>query len=114
MSFRSKKTLEAWLEEFRTTREGGMLITVLVQDGDDGADTGLVVVPLRNSDTEIFMQPAAVGDAKWTVTLGSAKRPSTLSPSELQGMAAELGVAASLCQFLQEKSVDHVEALSED
>ncbi|MFB2582791.1 hypothetical protein ACEXQD_16210 [Herbiconiux sp. P15] len=114
MPFRSKQTLEAWLEEFRTTREGGGLITVLIQDGDGGADTGLVVVPLRNSATEIVMQPASLDDPKWIVTIGAPRGAYDLSPAELQGMAAELGVAASLCQFLQEKSVDHDEALSVD
>ena len=51
MPFRSKETLEEWLDEFRTTREGGALISVLLQDGGDGEDTGLVVVQLRNEDT---------------------------------------------------------------
>ncbi|MCS5715626.1 hypothetical protein NVV95_13825 [Herbiconiux sp. CPCC 205716] len=109
MPYRSKETLEHWLEEFRTTREGGALINVLVQDGGDGADTGLVVVPLRNEGTEIYMQPVAVGDANWTVTLGPRTSPRELSSLELQGLVAELAVAASLCQFLQDKSATIVE-----
>jgi hypothetical protein len=109
MSFRSSETLQGWLDEFRTTREGGGLINVLVQDGSDGADTGLVVVPLRNEDTEIYMQPTGVGESEWSVTLGARGGTYALSSSQLQGLAAELAVAASLCQFLQEKSIGHDE-----
>jgi hypothetical protein len=109
MPFRSKQTLEAWVEEFRTTREGGALITVLVQDGDDGADTGLVTVPLRDDGTEIYMQPIAVGDPTWSITIGMRDAETTLSAAQMHGLAAELLVAASLCQFLQEKSIGHLE-----
>ena len=109
MPFRSKETLEAWLAEFRTTREGGNLITVVVQDGEGGADTGLVVVPLRDDWAEIHMQSTDIGAATWAVTIAPSRRSVDLTPEQLQGCAAELGVAASLCLFLQEKSVDHEE-----
>ena len=109
MPFRSKKTLEQWLDEFRTTREGGALINVLVQDGDEGADTGLVVVPLKNAALDIYMQPVTVGEEKWSVSFEPQVQPFDLSPAQLQGCAAELALAASLCQFLEEKSVGHKE-----
>jgi hypothetical protein len=64
MPFRSRQTIERWVREFRDTREGGALITVLVQDGVDGADTGLVTVPLRDDGTEIYMQPVTVDDLR--------------------------------------------------
>ncbi|PPB50937.1 hypothetical protein C4K88_03510 [Arthrobacter pityocampae] len=109
MPFRSKKTLESWLDEFRTTREGGALISVAVQDGTGGADTGLVIVPLRNDGTEIYMQPVALGDPRWSISFGPRSEESQLTPAELHGLAAELLVAASLCDFLQEKSLGHEE-----
>ncbi|MDQ0735677.1 hypothetical protein [Arthrobacter agilis] len=109
MPFRSKKTLEAWIDEFRTTIEGGALITVLVQDGTDGADTGLVTVPLRTGSTEIFMQPVSIGDARWSISFGARSDAFELTAAELHALAAELLVAASLCQFLQEKSVGYEE-----
>jgi hypothetical protein len=107
--FRSRATLESWLDEFRTTREGGALIDVLVQDGDGGADTGLVIVPLKNVSTEIYMQPAEIGDDAWVISFGARAKAFELSPAQLQGYAAELALAASLCQFLQEKSLGHEE-----
>ncbi|WP_104166166.1 hypothetical protein [Arthrobacter sp. SX1312] len=109
MPFRSKQTLETWIDDFRTTREGGALISVLVQDGADGADTGLVIVPLRNDSTEIYLQPVAVGDPRWSISFGARSEDSELTAAELHGLAAELLVAASLCQFLEEKSIGHEE-----
>jgi hypothetical protein len=114
MPFRSKQTLEAWVEEFRTTREGGALISVLVQDGVDGGDTGLVTVPLRDDGTEIYMQPVALGDPTWSITIGMRDAETTLSAAQMHGLAAELLVAASLCQFLQEKSIGHLEEPDDD
>ncbi len=109
MPFRSKRTLETWVDEFRTTREGGALITVLVQDGAGGADTGLVIVPLRIGSTEVYMQPVSIGDARWSVSFGARADEFELTAAELHALAAELLVAASLCQFLQEKSVGYEE-----
>ncbi|MEG9248956.1 hypothetical protein V6S67_12780 [Arthrobacter sp. Soc17.1.1.1] len=114
MPFRSKKTLEAWVDEFRTTREGGALITVLVQDGEGGADTGLVTVPLRIGSTGIYMQPVSIGNARWSVSFDAREDEFELTPAELHGLAAELLAAASLCQFLQEKSVGYEEDPEDD
>lgn len=113
MPFRSKETLESWLDEFRETREGGALISVLIQHGDDGADTGLVVVPLKSVSTEVYMQPVAIGDPRWSVTFGARPDGFELDSPQLQAMAAELALAASLCAFLQEKSVDHLEGAAQ-
>lgn len=109
MPFRSKATLEGWLEEFRTTREGGLLINVAIQDGGEGADTGLVLVPLKNAAIDIYMQPVSVGDEQWAISFDAHPKSFGLSPEQLHGLAAELALAASLCQFLREKSVGHDE-----
>lgn len=109
MPFRSKRTLEAWLEEFRTTREGGSMIRVLLQDGAEGGDTGLVVVPLRNDSLELYLQPLDPEQSRWGVTLEPRNLAAQLTAPELHALAAELLVAASLCQFLEEKSVGHDE-----
>lgn len=114
MPFRSRETLEAWVEEFRATREGGALVDVVIQDGTDGADTGLVTVPLRNDDTQIYMQPVAIGERRWSISFGARDSESALSAAELHGLVAELHVAASLCQFLEEKSIGHVEDPDDD
>src|SRR5690348_3700482 len=66
--FRSKATLETWLEEFHRSREAGDLIRVAVQDGSEGADTGLVIVPLHNADISLYMEPIEIGDERWRVT----------------------------------------------
>lgn len=109
MSFRSKETLESWLEEFRSAREAGDLIRVIIQDGSDGSDTGLVIVPVKNSSVSIFMQPIQVGEARWNITLEPSKEDTILNSHQLHSLASELAVAAELCSYLEARSIDHDE-----
>lgn len=80
-----------------------------MQDGSEGGDTGLVLVPLHNTDISVYMEPIEVGDSRWRVTLEPLTETTVLTSFELQRLAAELSVAAELCAFLEAKSVSHDE-----
>lgn len=114
MPFRSKETLERWLEEFHAERGAGDLIRVAVQDGDGGADTGLIVVPLQNATVSVFMEPMEIGDARWRVTIEPQPDITILSSHQLHAMAVELQVAAELCAFLEARSIGHDEVPEQD
>lgn len=109
VTFRSKETLETWLEEFRSAREAGDLIRVIIQDGSDGSDTGLVIVPVKNSSVSIFMQPIQIGEARWNVTLEPSDENTILNSHQLHSLASELAVAAELCSYLEARSIGHDE-----
>lgn len=109
MPFRSKETLEQWVSEFQAAREAGDLVRVLIQDGADGGDTGLVVVPLHNSTVSVFMEPIEIGDARWRVTLEPQPDFTIVSSFQLHALASELSVAAELCAYLEARSVGHEE-----
>lgn len=113
MTFRSKATLETWLEDFRSAREAGDLIRVIIQDGSDGSDTGLVVVPVKNSSVSIFMQPIRIGDERWSVTLEPNDENTVLDSHQLHALASELAVAAELCSYLEARSKGHEESPDE-
>lgn len=85
------------------------MIRVLIQDGSEGADTGLVVVPLRHSTMTVYMEPINRGDATWCLTIDPAPDATTLSSHQLHGLAHELSVAAELCAYLEARSVGHQE-----
>jgi len=110
MPFRSKETLEQWVNDFHDARDAGDLVRVLVQDGSEGADTGLVIVPLRNATVSVFMEPVEIGDARWRVTLEPQPDFTILSSHQLHALSAELAVAAELCAFLEARSVGHEES----
>ncbi|QMU97108.1 hypothetical protein FVO59_07610 [Microbacterium esteraromaticum] len=114
MTFRSKATLEAWLDEFRSAREAGDLIRVIIQDGSDGSDTGLVIVPVKNSSVSIFMQPISIGGEGWSVTLEPNDENTVLDSHQLHALASELAVAAELCSYLEARSVGHQEEPHEE
>ena len=111
MPFRSKDTLEHWLDEFHTARGAGDLIRVVHQDGDDGADTGLVLVPLRDSTASIFMEPLTIGHSRWRITIEPQPDLTVMTSQEMNAFAMELLVAAELCAFLEAKSVGHEELI---
>jgi hypothetical protein len=114
MPFRSKEVLEAWLEEYEL---GGEQIAeyaeVVVQDGSDGSDTGLVVIGLKNATTDVYMQPVALGDPHWEVTFTARDRDLALSTDGVVALAEELSAAARLCTFLERKSIEHLEHLEQ-
>lgn len=110
MPFRSKETLEEWVGDFNTARGAGDLVKVIVQDGSDGGDTGLVVVPLATSTVSVYMEPLGIGERHWRITLEPQPDTTILDSHQLHAMSVELGVAAELCAYLEARSVGHEEA----
>jgi hypothetical protein len=105
MPFRSLRTIEAWLEEFRATGHPvGDGIKVMTQDGADGANTGLVGVRLVNASTSMYIQPAEPGAVTWVVTMEPRESPITLDAEGVRALAQELAVVSELCRFLESKS----------
>jgi hypothetical protein len=105
--YRSKELLETWVREFQ--QEGHSIagdLNVALQDGSSGADTGLVIVHLKNEFADIYMQPVGLDEPLWEATLTARGDDLTLSPHQLAGLAAEIVVAGNLCTFLQFKSLD--------
>jgi hypothetical protein len=110
MPFRSLRTLEVWLEEFRADGHPiGDGIRVMTQDGDGGANTGLVGVRLVNASTSMYIQPAEPGAVTWVVTMEPRESPITLDADGVRALADELGVVSRLCRFLESKSAAFVE-----
>ena len=105
MPFRSMNTLESWLEEFRQLGYPiAGTIRVIQQDGDEGANTGLVAVNLAHASTVTYIQPDPDGSPEWLVTMEPRESAVTLDSESVMGLATELSVVSALCAFLQAKS----------
>jgi hypothetical protein len=105
MPFRSRATLEQWLAEFAELgypRVG--TLRVIEQDGDAGANTGLIALDLDNAATSVFLQPIVQGSPSWVVTFESREDAIVLDPAQVSGLAAELSIVSALCAFLQAKA----------
>jgi hypothetical protein len=106
MPFRSMSTLQSWVEEFESL---GYPVAesakVIPQDGEDGADTGLVVFQLANAPTLAYLQPDMTA-LEWLVTMEAREAPSTMNPATVMNLAFELSVLSALGAFLQTKSRD--------
>jgi hypothetical protein len=105
--YRSRALLQEWITEFR--EQGHSIagqLDVVLQDGLDGRDTGLVIVHLRNAPADIYMQPQGIDDPHWEATLTARSEDLSMTPHHLAGLAAEIVVAGNLCTFLQFKSLE--------
>jgi hypothetical protein len=107
MPFRSRRTLEAWLEEFSQLGYpiAGSL-RVMDQDSADGEDTGLVGVSLRYAATVTYLQPDAPYSTRWVVTMEPRETPVVLDSAGLLNLSTELATVSALCAFLQAKSAE--------
>jgi hypothetical protein len=107
--FRSKETLQVWLDEFAADdAHGTSAAYVADQEPVDGRDSGLVIFPLRNATTSIYLQPIETGAPDWRVTIEAQPDVTELSPEAVYDLCRELQNAAALCAFLQAKSVEHM------
>lgn len=109
MPFRSKATLEEWLEEFRAAGHS-VPGTVAPQDGVDGRDTGLIVLRLTGAGTYVYMQPVAPHDPRWQITFEARENEVAMSPNEVRDMGIELQAVSALCEYLQAQSVAYIDA----
>jgi len=110
MPYRSRATLQQWLDEFIAAHGGGDLIKVVIQDDSWGDDGGLVVVPLRNASTTVYVRPPMGGDSRWRVVFEPQLDEVALTAEDTAALVAELGTAAELCGYLEVRSVAHIEA----
>ncbi len=115
MPFRSKDTLQAWLDEFVSTSDGARGVAYVAdQEPVDGVDSGLVIFPLNNATTSVYLAPIAVGVPDWRVTFEAQPDVTELSPEDVYALCRELSQAAELCAYLQRKSVEHMAQLAAD
>jgi len=105
MVFRNLETLESWIAEYRALgRPLADSARVTVQDGDGGADTGLVIFRLGHAPTGVFIQPAAQDASGWVATMEPREENLVLDAAGLLELSAELTAVSELCAFLEAKS----------
>lgn len=108
MAFRNLETLESWLDEYRLLGKPlADYARVTVQDGDGGANTGLVLFRLGHAPTGVFIQPATQDASEWVATMEPREETLVLDPAGLLELSAELAAVSELCAFLEEKSRAH-------
>lgn len=105
MAFRNRETLESWLAEYQALGKPlGESARVMVQDGDGGANTGLVAFRLGHAPTGVFIQPATQESSEWVATMEAREDNLVLDATGLRALSAELAAVAELCAFLEAKS----------
>ncbi|WP_295787048.1 hypothetical protein [uncultured Microbacterium sp.] len=104
---RSREILQQWVDDYTTTAGlGGARVDVAPQDADDGLDTGLVIMRPRGSTLSVYMQPRAVDDPLWELTIPARDHDVPLTAIELGQLASVVLDAARLCTYLQFRSLE--------
>lgn len=102
MIFRSRETLQEWLDEFQNLdHSSDGTLRVIEQDGADGADTGLVALRLAGG-LSAYLQPDGAGE--WVVTFDVGDEAFELDAATVSQLSSELATVSALCGFLQTKS----------
>lgn len=105
MPYRTKETLELWLEEFYTLGHAmAETLKVMPQDGSEGGDTGLVGITLMSAQTITYIQPEPPGSTNWMITFEARDNALQLDADGAMRLSKELAVVSRLCRFLQDKS----------
>lgn len=105
MAFRNLETLESWLAEYRALgKPMADAAGVMVQDGDGGANTGLVFFRLGHAPTGVFIQPITQDATGWVATMEPREESLVLDAPGLVKLSAELAAVSELCAFLEAKS----------
>lgn len=107
MPFHSAATLQRWLNEFVVSRGDADLVKVVPQDSSDGEDSGLVVVPLRNATTTVYLQPPTAENDRWRVVFEPQPEETLVTFEQTRALTAELNTAADLCEFFEQKDASH-------
>jgi hypothetical protein len=109
--FRSKETLQGWVSEF--LQQGYTVVSdldVLTHDGGAGEDTGLIVMRMKNSTTELYLQPIGPYDPHWELIFEPRADANRATLAQLVGLTEELMVASTLLAFLEGRSRGHIDA----
>lgn len=104
------EALDAWVEEFKTLNldvsEG---TKVMVQDGEDGRDTGLIGVRLQHVSTTAYLQLESLESGRWLATFEARDAAVVQDAAALLELSKEIATIAALCAFLQAKTNEVVE-----
>ncbi|SDQ25871.1 hypothetical protein [Microbacterium sp. cf332] len=103
MTFRSKETLDAWIEEFQQFGYP-LVVKVIPQDGSLGRDTGLVGITMMNAQTVTYIEPDVPGGNTWRITFESRDTDLRLGAGGALALSTELAMVSALCAFLETKS----------
>ncbi len=104
---RSTRVLEQWIADFRA--ESGLScarIHVAPQDAAFGRDAGLVILRPQDSDLSVYMQPRALDDPHWELTIPGRELDVTMTDLQLGALAVVVLEAARLCTYLQFRSLE--------
>ena len=105
ITYHTLPTLQGWIDEFTDLHAPFVSeVVVLIQDGEDGADTGLVEIRMVNASTVTTIEPEFVGSNRWVTVFDARDEPLRLDAKTVMWLSRELATVSELCSFLERKA----------
>lgn len=105
ITYHTLPTLQGWIDEFTDLHAPFVSeVVVLIQDGEDGADTGLVEIRMVNATTVTTIEPEFVGSNRWVTVFDARDEPLRLDAKTVMWLSRELATVSELCSFLERKA----------
>lgn len=101
--------LTGWIDEFHSSEQVDAAAPQAVDTSWDETtvDTGLVVLRLETSGTEVYLRRKIGGSPEWTVTFEAREHAAEATSAQVTALAAEVSAVARLCSFLSERTAEH-------
>jgi len=105
ITYHTLATLQGWIDEFTDLHAPfASEVSVLIQDGADGADTGLVEIRMVNATTVTTIEPESVGSNRWVTIFDAREDALRLDAKAVMWLSRELATVSELCSFLERKA----------
>jgi hypothetical protein len=106
--------LTGWVHEFHGSEatEGALPQAVDTSWDETMVDTGLIVLRLETSGTELYLRRKIGGSPEWTVTFEAREHAAEATADQVMSLAAEVSAVGRLCAFLSERTAEHARALA--
>lgn len=109
MPYRDRARVLSWIDDFnRNDRQRDTTITVLEQDGEPGADSGMIVVELRLAGTITLIHPVAEPKPTWLVTFEAREYDVDMDIEGVAQLLADVQTVHDLCVYLQQRTDEAV------
>jgi len=101
--------LTGWIDEFHSAEQVDTAVPQAVDTSWDETtvDTGLVVLRLETSGTEVYLRRKIGGSPEWTVTFEAREHAAEATSAQVTALAAEVSAVARLCSVLSERTAEH-------
>lgn len=101
--------LDGWVREFHAAESSdpAQVQTVDTSWDESMVDTGLIILRLETSGTNLYLHREIGGSPEWSVTFEARDSDAVATADQVMALADEVSAVGRLCSFLTARTADH-------